>query len=96
MLTAYPHDGSGYLDDEESQLLLLGDALSSGNAAYLVDVFGIVARARGMTGLALAAGIDRAELYRALENEGAPDLAVLARVIAALVARKGTLPPDGN
>ncbi|MGI4879485.1 MAG: addiction module antidote protein [Janthinobacterium lividum] len=87
MLSTYPHDGSGYLGDGESQILLLDDALSSGNIAYLVDVFGIVARARGMTSLALAAGIECADLYRALEDQSAPDLTVLTMVIKALGVR---------
>ena len=79
-----PFDGSVYLDTPESQAEVLADAFESGDAAYIAHALGVVARARGMTGIAKEAGVTREALYRALSEKGDPRLSTLLGVVKAL------------
>jgi probable addiction module antidote protein len=79
-----PFDAARYLDTEEAQAELLNDALASGNAAYVAQVLGVIARARGMTGVAREAGVTREALYKSLSEDGDPRLTTLLGVLAAL------------
>lgn len=79
-----PFDASEYLDDAESQAELLSDAFESGNAAYIAQALGVVARARGMTHVAREAGVTREALYKALSEDGDPRLSTLLGVTKAL------------
>lgn len=77
-------DAAEYLDDAESQAELLSDAFESGNAAYIAHALGVVARARGMTSVAIDAGVTREALYKALSEKGDPKLSTLLGVAKAL------------
>ena len=79
-----PFDASEYLDTPESQAELITDALESGDASYIAHALGIVARARGMTSIAMEAGVAREALYRALSADGDPKLSTLMSVLRAL------------
>jgi probable addiction module antidote protein len=79
-----PFDASEFLDDAESQAELLSDAFESGNAAYIAQALGVVARARGMTHVAREAGVTREALYKALSEDGDPRLSTLLGVTKAL------------
>ena len=63
---------------------MLNDALATGHAGYISNALGIVARARGMSGLAAEIGVKRQQLYRALSEDGNPTLETLTKVIGAL------------
>ena len=63
---------------------MLNDALATGHAGYIANALGIVARARGMSGLAAEIGVKRQQLYRALSEDGNPTLETLTKVIGAL------------
>jgi probable addiction module antidote protein len=89
MTTPFPHDGSGFLMDEQSRVLMLDDALATGDAAYLVHAFAVVARSLGMDELARASGFDRARLYKALSDPAHLDLDTLVRIMSALRLRLG-------
>jgi DNA-binding phage protein len=67
-------DPAQYLDNEESI------------AVYLTGILDI-ARARGMTEIAKAAGITREALYKALRPNSAPRFDTISRVCAALGVR---------
>ncbi|MEQ1952020.1 addiction module antidote protein [Mesorhizobium sp. CN2-181] len=90
-LKTYPFDGSRYLDDDESQRELLADALETGNAVYIADAIGVVARARGMASIAQEAGIPREKLYEALVDDTDPDLETLLDVLKRLGIEPSTL-----
>lgn len=79
-----PFDAARYLDTPESQAWLISDAMESGNAAYIAQAIGVVARARGMTVVAKEAGVTREALYRALSEDGDPRLSTLIGVLQAL------------
>lgn len=52
-----PFDPAKYMTEPEAQQELLDDAVASGNAAYITDVLGIIARARGTPEGARALGV---------------------------------------
>ena len=83
-LETYPVELAPYYDSEAAQEELLNDALASGHAGYIANALGIVARARGMAGLAAEIGVKRQQLYRALSEDGNPTLETLTKVIGAL------------
>ena len=77
-------DAASYLDTEERQAAYIAAALETGDAAFVRDALGLVARARGMTRLAKAAGMNRESLYKALGASGNPEFATVMRVVRAL------------
>jgi probable addiction module antidote protein len=79
-----PFDGSEFFETPESQVDLLSDALETGDAGHIAHVFGVIARARGMTSIAKEAGVTREALYKALSEEGDPKLSTLMGVAKAL------------
>ena len=83
-LKTVPFDAADTLDDAASQAELLTDAFATGDAGYIANALGIVARARGMTAVAQEAGITREALYRSLSSEGDPRLTTLLGTVRAL------------
>jgi probable addiction module antidote protein len=77
-------DPAEFFTDAASQADLINDAFSSGNAGYIANAFGIVARARGMAGLARETGINRQTLYKAFSAGGNPTLDTMAKVVGAM------------
>ena len=59
-------DAADYLDTEQRQVAYIAAALESGDADFVRDALGLVARARGMGGIAKKAGLNRESLYKAL------------------------------
>ena len=80
-------DPARYLDNEESIAVYLSGILEANDAALLASALGDIARARGMTEIAKAAGITREALYKALRPNSAPRFDTIARVCAALGVR---------
>jgi probable addiction module antidote protein len=56
-------DAADYLDTEERQVAYITAALEAGNADFVRDALGLVARARGMSAIAKSAGLNRESLY---------------------------------
>jgi probable addiction module antidote protein len=83
-LETLPFDAAKYLATPQSQAELIADALESGDAAYVAAALGVVARARGMAEVAREAGVTRASLYKALSENGDPQLTTLLGVMKAL------------
>jgi len=77
-------DPARYLQRESSQAHLLRDALASGNASYIANAIGAVARARGLTNLARETGIKRQTLNKSFGPQGNPTLETLMTVLPAL------------
>lgn len=86
-LETRPFDPAFYLDSEEAVVAYLNEALASGDAAFVADALGVVARARGMSGVAERAGLSRESLYRSLSAGGNPEFATVLRVFGALGLR---------
>jgi probable addiction module antidote protein len=84
MAKTEPFDAARYLTSPESQEELLNDAFASGDARYVSQALGVIARARGMTEVAREAGVTREALYKALSENGDPRLTTLLGVTRAL------------
>jgi probable addiction module antidote protein len=61
--------------------------MQTGDAGYIANALGVIARARGMTEVARGAGITREALYRALSEDGDPRLTTLLGVMRSLGLR---------
>jgi probable addiction module antidote protein len=79
-----PFEAAEHLGSPEDQAELLNDAFESGNAAYIANALGIVARARGMSEVARAAGVTREALYKAFSDKGDPKLTTLLGALKTL------------
>lgn len=80
-------DATQYLDSEEAIAGYLTDILAANDAGLLAAALGDIARARGMTEIAKAAGITREALYKALRPDSEPRFDTVNRVCAALGVR---------
>ncbi len=77
-------DAAGYLDSEERQAAYITAALETGDAEFVRDALGLVARARGMGEIAKNAGLNRESLYKALGESGNPEFSTVMRVLQAM------------
>lgn len=84
MVKTEPFDAARYLVSPESQAELLNDALASGDAPYIAQALGVIARARGMSEVAREAGVTREALYKSLSEDGDPRLTTVMGVARAL------------
>lgn len=72
---------------EEAIAAYLTDILQANDAGLLASALGDIARARGMTEIAKAAGITREALYNALRPTSEPRFETVSRVCTALGVR---------
>jgi probable addiction module antidote protein len=79
-----PFDAAKYLKSRRAQATLLTEALETGDAAYIANALGVIARARGMSDVARNAGVTRVALYKALSRRGDPKLTTLLGVVKSL------------
>jgi probable addiction module antidote protein len=77
-------NAADYLDTEERQSAYITAALETGDADFVRDALGVVARARGMGEIAKNAGLNRESLYKALGESGNPEFATVMRIVRAL------------
>ena len=80
-------DAAPYLNSEEALAAYLTDILEANDAGLLAAALGDIARSRGMTEIAKAAGITREALYKALRAGSEPRFDTVNRVCAALGVR---------
>lgn len=80
-------DAAPYLDSEEAIAAYLTDILEANDAGLLASALGDIARARGMTEIAKAAGVTREALYKALRPGSEPRFQTVSRVCMALGVR---------
>lgn len=88
----HDYDPAESLTDEESMAIFMEDAFETGDAAFIAQCLGVVARAKGMSAIAKEAGISREHLYRSFSEKGNPTLKTMLAVMRAigldLTARK--------
>jgi probable addiction module antidote protein len=87
-----PYDSAEYLDSDEAIAAYIDEALESADPSHIAHALGVVARAKGMTEIARAAGVSREHLYRALKETGNPELATVVSVLKALGLRLAAQP----
>ncbi|UJW76399.1 addiction module antidote protein [Rhizobium sp. SL42] len=78
------YDPAEDLDSGEAISAFVNAALKTDDAAYIAHALGVVARAKGMAGIAREAGLSREQLYRTLSSEGNPTLKTTLAVMKAL------------
>src|ERR1700731_5227370 len=84
MLKTTRFDAADYLDSEERQAAYISAALETGDADFVRDALGIVARARGMGEIAKNAGLNPEGLYKALGETGNPEFSTVMRIVRAM------------
>ncbi|MDZ7661959.1 addiction module antidote protein [Thiohalophilus sp.] len=77
-------DPAEHLDSDETIAAFMADALETGDAGYIAQSLGVVARAKGMTELARETGLSREQLYRSFSETGNPTLKTLLAVMRAM------------
>lgn len=79
-------DSAQHLKTDEDMVAYLDACLEEAgdDAAFIAHALGVVARAKGMSQLALQTGLGRESLYKALSGEGNPSFATILKVMHAL------------
>jgi probable addiction module antidote protein len=77
-------DAAEYLDSPQAIADYLSEALETGDAEFIAQAIGTVARAQGMTVVAREAELSRENLYRALGSGGKPEFDTVMKVLGAL------------
>lgn len=91
-LETFPLDPADLLDTTEVQIEYLALALETGDAAEVAHALRSIARARGVTQLAVEAGLSQQGLRKALSEDGDPKLSTLLDVAKALGFRMTMVP----
>lgn len=64
------YDPAESLDSPAAMAVFMTDAFEAGDANYIANCLGVVARAKGMTRLAKDTGLSREPLYSSLSGTG--------------------------
>lgn len=85
-------DMAEWLDDEAAIAEYLTVVIEENDPSVLAEALGTVARARGMTQIAEAAGLTLEALYKALKPGAQPRFETVQRVCVALGVRLTVVP----
>lgn len=77
-------DAAEHLKTDEDMAAYLEAALEEGDTTLVAAALGDIARAKGMTEIALKTGLGRESLYKALSPDGNPEFSTVLKVIEAL------------
>jgi probable addiction module antidote protein len=86
-LTTTPWDVVEHLKSEEDMALYLEAAFDEGDPVLISAVIGDIARARGVTDVAVETGADQETSSEMVTTYGGPDLATMLSVIKAVGLR---------
>ena len=79
-----PWESAAHLKTDEDIADYLEAVFEDGDPALIAHALGVIARAKGMTQIAQAAGLGRESLYKALSPDGNPEFATVLKVMRAL------------
>jgi probable addiction module antidote protein len=79
-----PWDPAASLKSDADIAHYLEAVFEDGDPALVAAALGDVARAKGMSQIAQAAGLGRESLYKALSRDGNPEFATVLKVMRAL------------
>lgn len=85
-------DVAEYLDSEEAIAAYLNEVMAEDDQELLLSALDDIARARGMTQVADAAGLTRPGLYKALQPGSRTGFVTLRKVVGALGLKMGFVP----
>ena len=77
-------DPAQHLKSELAIAEFMAGAFETHDPAYIAHALGVVARAKGMTQIAIETGLSREQLYRSFSAEGNPTLRSTLAVMKAL------------
>ncbi|TVR30808.1 MAG: putative addiction module antidote protein [Spirochaetaceae bacterium] len=77
-------DATEHLETDEDMAAYLEAALEENDPALIAAALGDIARAKGMSQIAMQTGLGRESLYKALSPEGNPEFATILKVVNAL------------
>lgn len=77
-------DISEHLKTDEDIQGFLKEVADTGNTSDLIHALGIAARAKGMSEVAMNAGVTRASLYKSLSEDGNPRFETVSKIVNAL------------
>jgi probable addiction module antidote protein len=77
-------DVSEYLDDEKSIAAYLSAIMEENDPKLLLAAIGDIAKAKGMSRIAIESGLGRESLYKALNPEAQPRFDTIIRVLNSL------------
>jgi probable addiction module antidote protein len=80
-------DSAAYLKTDKDIANYLEAVFEDGDPALITHALGVVARAKGMSQIAQAAGLGRESFYKALSPDGNPEFATVLKVMRALGLR---------
>jgi probable addiction module antidote protein len=83
-LKTLPWNSAAYLKTGEDIANYLEAVFEDGDPALVAAALGDIARSKGMTKIARAAGVGRESLYKALSPDGNPEMATVLKVLRAL------------
>jgi probable addiction module antidote protein len=86
-MNSAPYDPAQYLRTEEEIVAYLNAALEEDEPTLFLVALGNIARARGMTQIAEAAGLNRESLYKMLSEQGNPEFYSIDKLLQALGLR---------
>ncbi len=81
-----------YLDTEEATAEYLTQVLADYKEGDLTEALGSIAKARGITEIAMASGLTREELYEALKPDSQLSLDTIQRICMGLGLKLGVMP----
>ena len=79
----HDYDPADALKSDEAIEVFLADAFESGDARYIANALGVVARAKGISNIARQTGLAREYLYESLSENGSPTLETTLAVLKA-------------
>ena len=82
-----PWDSAAYLESDDDIANYLEAVFEDGDPALITHALAVVARTKGMSQVAQAAGLGRESLYKALSPDGNPEFATVLKVMRALGLR---------
>src|SRR6266550_81028 len=82
-----PWDPAVHLKSDKDVACYLEAVLEDGDAGLVAAALGDIARAKGMSQIAQAAGLGRESLYKALSPDGNPEFSTVLKVVRALGLR---------
>ena len=91
-IKTYKWDPAEDLKTREDVINMLQVALEENDPAFLISVIGVVARSKGMSGIARELKLNREGLYDSLSAKGNPSFATVLRVLDVLGYRLSILP----
>lgn len=85
-------DMAEFLENDQAIAEYLATVIEENDPSLLAAALGDIARARGMTDIAKAAGLGREALYKALRPNSQPRFDTIQRVCAALGVKLTAVP----